>query len=308
MRGGNRLESFAFNQNNSTNEMSFSRHALLVLMFFAVFYSLWFLPSLLKDQLLGPQDGYIQSLPAYYAPRTLWTTQLLGGFPVAADVTPQTWYPLSLLLSLVPKSWNAFVISSYVLASAFSYAYTYTITRSSLAGLVTGITYGASGFMMAHLGHTSMIHTATWIPLTILACEKLLRSNRIVWLVILSISIACLLLAGHPQISVYGLFLLISYAVFFGVLTSNRWLFYRQFIFAIALGMGLAAIQLLPTIELAQMTSRSAMSFNEFLAYSMPLSHAVTSVFPYILGGGVISPFDLPSIAEHGMLSGAENS
>lgn len=303
MKEKNRLQSFAFNQNTSTSEMSFSRHALLILLSFAVFYSLWFLPSLLKDQLLGPGDGYIQSLPAYYAPRTLWTTQLLGGFPVAADVTPQTWYPVSLLLSLVPKSWNAFVISSYVLASAFSYAYTYTITRSSLAGLVTGLIYGCSGFMMAHLGHTSMIHTATWIPLTILACEKLLRSNRIVWLVILSVSIACLFLAGHPQISVYGLVLLISYAASFGTLTSNRWLFYRQFIFAIVTGLGLAAIQLVPTAELAKMTPRAEMSFQDFLAYSMPLSHAVMAIFPYIFGGGSVFPYGLPRI---GVLSPTE--
>lgn len=301
MRGENRLKSFAFNQNTSTSEMSFSRHALLVLLFFAVFYSLWFLPSLLKDQLLGPGDGYIQSLPAYYSPRTLWTTQLLGGFPVAADVTPQTWYPVSLLLSLVPKSWNAFVISSYVLASAFSYAYTYTITRSTLAGLVAGMTYGCSGFMMAHLGHVPMVHTATWIPLSLLACEQLLRSSRKIWLLLLAVAVACLFLAGHPQISVYGLGLLIIYAAFFGALSPARWRFYSLFGIAIVTGLGLAAIQILPTVELAGMTPRAEMSFQDSLAFSMPLSHAVMAVFPFIFGGGDRFPYLLPYIGLSGL-------
>ena len=290
------MKTLALNQVPPNDKISLSLHVLVVLLFFITFYSLWFLPALLRDQVLGPGDGYIQSLPAYYAPRTLWTTQLLGGFPVAADVTPQTWYPISLVISLFPKSWNAFVISSYVLASLFTYSYVYLITESVLASLVSGLTYGASGFMMAHLDHTSMIHTATWIPMTLLACEQLLRTNRKIWLAILAIAIACLFLAGHPQISVYGLTLLISYAAFFGALMANRWAFYTQFILTVVLGMGLAVVQLLPTAELAQMTHRSAMNFSDFLVYSMPLSHAVMAVFPYIFGGGNISPYKLPYI------------
>lgn len=281
------------NESSEINEIPLFRHCFTILIFFSVFYTLWFLPSLLAGQLLGPGDGYIQSLPAYYAPRTLWTTQLLGGFPVAADVTPQTWYPLSLFLSRFPHSWNAFVISSYVLASAFTYAYVRLITRSTLAGLVSGLTYGCSGFMMAHLGHVSMIHTATWIPLTLFSCEQLLRSRRKKWLLLLSFSVACLFLAGHPQISVYGLGLLIIYGCFFGALDSTRWQFYRLFSIAILTGIGLATIQLIPTSELASMTPRAEMSFQDFLAFSMPLSHAVMVIFPYIFGGGTVYPYNL---------------
>ena len=291
----------ALNQSSDTREIPFLQHSFVVLGFFAVFYSLWFMPSLLAGQMLGPGDGHVQSLPAYYAPRTLWTTQLLGGFPIAADVTPQTWYPLSLLLSLLPHSWNAFVISSYVLASTFTYAYVYVITRSALAGLVAGITYGCSGFMMAHLGHVSMVHTATWIPLTLLTCEKLLRSSRKIWLMLLAFAVACLFLAGHPQISVYGLGLVIVYAAFFGALSPTRWQFYGLFSLAIVTGLGLAAIQLLPTAELAKMTPRAEMSFQDFLAFSMPLSHAVMSVFPFILGGGDRFPYLLPYIGLSGL-------
>ncbi len=280
----------ALNQAGDIKAIPLFRHCLGILGFFSIFYALWFLPSLLQCELLGPGDGYVQSLPAYYAPRTLWTTQLLGGFPVAADVTPQTWYPLSFFLSLLPHSWNVFVISSYVLASSFTYAYIYVITRSTLAGLVSGLTYGCSGFMMAHLGHISMTYTATWIPLTLLACEQLLRSNRRIWLLLLAFSIACLFLAGHPQISIYGLGLLIAYAVFFGALSSARWKFYGLFSIAILTGLGLAAVQLVPTAELAKMTPRAETSFQDFLAFSMPLSHAVMAVFPFILGGGEIFP------------------
>jgi Bacterial membrane protein YfhO len=277
-------------------EITFSRHVILVVVWFTAFYTLWFLPALLRDQLLGPGDAYLQSLPAYYGLRTLWTTQIMGGFPIAADVTPQMWYPLSFLLSLFPNSWNAFVISSYILASVFSYAYAYIVTGSVLAGLVTGICYGASGFMMTYLSQTSMLHTAAWVPFTLFACEQLLRSGRKIWLGALSIGISCLWLAGHPQIAVYGLSLLGIYAIFFGRLKTNPWSFYLQFIIAVCIGVGVAAIQLLPTLELIPLTPRSIMPFHEFVTLSMPLSHAVTAVFPYILGVLATSDLRLPYI------------
>jgi Bacterial membrane protein YfhO len=297
------LKTKTFDQAQTANRIPFPKHVVAILGFFIGFYVLWFLPSLLGGELLGPGDGYIQSIPAYYADRTLWTTQLLGGFPVAADVTPQTWYPLSWLLSRLPHSWNGFVLSSYVLASAFTYAYVYVITRSVLAGLVAGLTYGASGFMMAHLGHTSMIHTATWIPLTLLACEQFRRSHRLIWVVLLATAIACLFLAGHPQISVYGLGLVGAYAAVFGRdrtqhRTQQQWAFYGWFALAIGTGIGLAAIQLVPTAELAGMTPRAAMTFPDFLAFSMPPSHAIMAIFPYIFGGGNVPPYQLPYTGE----------
>jgi hypothetical protein len=286
------------NSANSIKSVNFLRHLLAVLFFFSAIYTLFFLPALAKDLLLAPGDGYVQSIPAYYSPRVLWTSLILGGFPVAADVTPQTWYPVSWLLSLIPNSWNAFVIAAYVLASSFCYAYVYYLTQSTLAGLVSGITYGACGFMMAHLGHTSMVHTAAWIPLLILACERLRVSKRPnVWMAILAIAIACIFLAGHPQISVYGIGLTIIYAAVFGWEGRQiNWKFYRQFTYALLLGVGLASIQILPTAELARVTPRAAMSFEDFLLYSLPIHEIPVMLFPYLFGGGTVFPFQLPYI------------
>lgn len=284
------------NGNSKINKFSLFRHSCMALIFFILFYTLWFSPSLLTGQLLAPQDGFLQSIPAYYSPRSLWTTQLLGGFPIAADVTPQTWYPLAMLISLIPHSWNIFVISSYVLASSFTYGYIYLITQSVPAGLISGLSYGASGFMMARLGHTSIIHTATWIPCILLCCEHFIRSQQRVWFVFLSLGIACLFLAGHPQISIYGLVLVILYALFLGRLSVNSYRFYIFFSLSVVLGISLAAIQLIPTTELAQLTPRSTMSFENFVSYSVPLSHVVMAFFPYVLGGGSIFPYNLPPI------------
>ena len=261
-------------------------HIFLVLLFFSILYTLFFSPVLFSNRLLAPGDGITQSVPAFYSPRTLWTPLLLSGFPIAADVTPQTWYPISLLFSLIPNSWNAFVVSAYVLASSFSYGYVYTVTNSRLAGLVTGIIYGMSGFMMAHLGHTTMIHTALWIPLLIWALEKLRHNFSSGWLALGVFAVSFCFLGGHPQIFVYGIGLSAAYAFVLGWSTQvGRWKYYGLYLAVVVLGLALAAIQIIPTIELASLGLRSKISFQEFVFCSLPLYESFRFLFPYLLGG-----------------------
>ena len=261
-------------------------HGVLVLIFFSFLYTIFFSPVIFSSGLLAPGDGIIQSVPAFYSPRTLWTPLLLSGFPAAADPTTQSWYPVSVAFSLIPHSWNAFVISAYVLASCFSYGYMYTLTRSRLAASFSGIAYGMSGFMMAHLGHTSMIHTAAWLPLILWSLEKLRYQLSASWIVAGIIAIACSSLAGHPQIVVYILTLSILYAVILGSETSVKfWQYYLICALIIVLGLCLSAIQLVPTFELSKLTLRSDISFEQFLSYSLPVKQVAQLLFPYLFGG-----------------------
>lgn len=263
-------------------------HAFAVVIFYSVLYTVFFSPVIFSGRVLAPGDAYIQSIPAFYAPRTLWTPLLFSGFPVAADPTVQTWYPLSLLFSLIPNSWNAFIISAYVLASCFTYGYIFNLTQSRLAGIVSGIIYGMSGFMMAHLGHTSMIHTAIWMPLFIWALEKLCRNFTTCWFAIAVLSITMSALAGHPQILVYTLGISIAYVTILGCSGTVRpWKYYGLFLSAVILGLSLAAIQLLPSAELTTLTMRSQMSFADFNECSLLPYQSIVLLFPYLLGGTI---------------------
>lgn len=182
-------------------------------------------------------------------------------------------------------AWNSFVISAYVLASCFTYNYIYVLTKSCFAAFIGGIIYGMSGFMMAHLGHTTIIHGAIWIPLQVLALERLRHGFTAYWLALSSLAITCSVLA-HPQIFVYSLGLSIAYA---GVLgwsaVVGRWRYYVYCLAALALGLSMAAIQLLPSFELASLSVRSQMSFADFVSYSLPVYQAITLFFPYVFGG-----------------------
>lgn len=277
--------------------------SVLVLLFFSLIYIIFFSPALLSGQLLAPGDGLIQSVPAFYAARTLWTNLLLSGFPAAADPTIQTWYPLSLLFSLIPNSWNAFVISAYVLSSCFSYGYVYTLTGSKLSAYISGIVFGMSGFLIGHLGHTSMIHTAVWMPLMLWAFENLRRSFSKRWIIIGCFAIVCSVLAGHPQITVYSLGLSIAYILAFGWIGHpNKFKYYKTSLSIILIGVALAAVQIIPTAELMSLGLRSRLTFQDFVSYSLPFNQTLQLLFPYLFGGAP-DFYGIPYVGGYGGLT-----
>ena len=258
---------------------------LKVFLGFSLVYLIFFSPILFAGKLLAPGDGIIQSVPAFYAPRTLWIDSLYSGFPAAADPQMQHWYPLTLFFSLIPNSWNCFMVSAYVLASCFTYGYVNKLTSSRFAAAFSGLAYGMSGFMMVHLGHTAMVHSAAWIPLIIWSLEELREKLTRQWFITGCSAIAISILAGHPQISVYSFVLAAAYALCSGPnATVGRWRYYRVFLAIAVLGIALAAIQIIPTAELASLGLRPEMTFEEFNSFSLPPIEAIKLIFPYALG------------------------
>ena len=277
-------------------------HVFSVFFLFSIIYAVFFSPVIFSERLLAPGDGIIQSIPAFYSPRTLWTDLILSGFPTAADPNVQTWYPLCILFSLIPHSWNAYVISAYVLASCFTYGYLYTITNSRLASIVSGIIYGMSGFMMAHLGHTAMIHTALWIPLLIWSLEKLRYKFTNKWFVVACSASTCCILAGHPQITVYGMGIALVYALLVGANAPiGRWIYYKVYIATVVLGIAISSIQIIPTIELMNLGQRSQLSFQDFNYCSLPLAESIRLLFPWFLGGGPFQNIPYSGVCEWGL-------
>ncbi|MDT5124235.1 MAG: hypothetical protein QOC96_3717 [Acidobacteriota bacterium] len=262
------------------------RHCLFVLLFFSLLFTIFFSPVLFHNSLLAPADGLLYHLAYFQSKKVFWDTLLSSGFPMTADPQVMAWYPPSLLLSLFPGLWNVFVVSAYVMASCFTYGYVYALTQSRLASLVSGITYGMCGFMMAQLGHTAIIHVAAWPPLIIWSLEMLRRKFSAGWLAIGCFAVACCVLAGHLQIVVYGLLLSACYAAALGWRAPiGRGRYYLISALLLLLGLGLAALQILPTLELAKLSARAEYTFADFVSYSLPLKQIVLLLFPAVFGG-----------------------
>jgi hypothetical protein len=267
---------------------------------FVLFYCLCLSSELVKGNLLAPGDGII-----FYYPVTrdwsLWVDNILSGYPALGDPQYILWYPLRWL----GLSYNSLVLSAYVLASFFTFGFVMQLTGNIWAGIFAGIVFGMSGSMTAHIGHLTIIHAAAWLPLVAWAADRLGTRGSIAWFLIGSSAVACMLLAGFPQIFVYGMLVATSFFLF-RLLYLNRphgaqvlktgGLYFGM----VLLGISLAAVQVLPLVELGHLSVRQEMSYQSFASYSLPLSHSILLVFPNLFGdftGGYFGRFDLSAVA-----------
>jgi len=269
----------------------FIRSRLLWILIVPTGYSAWFVlffsPILFGDKLF-PSDG---TLAAFFAPVELWNTLPLAGVPGLGDPQLQQLYPLRWLFAALPREigFNLFMVFSYVLASSLSFGYAFTLTRSVLAATVSGLVFGMSGYMMAHLGHTGLVPAAAWLPLILWSLENLRRKVSLGWLVIAAVSVAIIIIAGHPQAFTYSIYLAFAYAVCLGSTSSIGWLRYVGLtLLVVCIGSALAAAHIIPMLELADLSVRSEMQFDAFKQYSLPLTHLPMLVFPYLFGGAYL--------------------
>lgn len=261
-------------------------HALIIVISYTLLYLIFFSPALVRGYLLAVgADGQQLYLPDYHARKVLWDTSIFAGFPMMADPQVMSWYPPALLLSQFSGTWNLFILLAFVAASSFMYGYVHTITNSRFAGLFSGIVFGMSGFMMAHLGHAVIVQTVAWIPLTMWSLEQLRQKWSPWWFMAASIGVALSFLGGHTPVFTYGCMLGIAYAIVLGWnAPSGRWRYYLACAGLLMLSFGLAAVQIMPTMEIVGQSVRTGYKFSDFVSHSLPPIQLLMLIFPKLFG------------------------
>jgi hypothetical protein len=259
--------------------------ALVPIGYLAIF-SLLFAPALLGGRLLAPGDGLAYYLPAWSRiqniPPSAWEPRLFSGYPIFGDPQAMAWYPVAWL----DIGWNGFVLAAYVLASSFTHGYVRSLTRSNLAAAASGLIFGGSGFLVAHLGHTAMVHGAAWLPLVVWSLHELRGSASLRWVVAGAFGVACTVVAGHPQIAAWGLSWCGAFALFCAFSERHTRTAYLVRVAAcFAIGITLSAIVVLPAAEVASQSIRGAMSYDSFSGMSMRFDLLPRLVLPWVYGG-----------------------
>lgn len=237
-------------------------------------YKLQFYPwaKLLSDHL---KEG---SLP-------LWARQIGCGFPLLAEGQSAVLYPPHwLLLGLLPFpfSYHSVFLTHFFMAGVF----TYLLARKCRLG-VAGATLAALVFMFgssyAGLFYGVMsLRTLVWFPLSLYFVERLVEKHN-KWVVVgLAASWAMSFLGGYPQMAFYSF--LASGLHFFLRLAEPRRRSkgeaVKEYLAAVTLGLGLAACQLVPTLELARYSSRAGASLEFALQKSFNPLNVLTLFWP----------------------------
>jgi hypothetical protein len=126
-------------------------------------------------------------------------------------------------------------------------------------------------------------------------------------MLVTAVALALMLLAGHPQYAVYAIYL--SAALTLGWLAIDRparrgaLLRLAASGAAVALGVALAAITVLPMLELAEFSRRAEANWDLYIDKALPPTQLVSLILPLILGGfrpSLDSP--VPYVGEHSPL------
>src|SRR5262245_11757343 len=144
---------------------------------------LYFFPAVIGKITMVPGDGLTQNigvriligqmLRAGHLP--LWNPYIFAGTPLLASIYPGALYPPNWLFALFSPTtaMNIVVITTYHLAIIGTYLYGRRIGMTRIGALIAGAAFTFGGFMIAHMGHTSRIAAAAWLPWILLAVENL---------------------------------------------------------------------------------------------------------------------------------------
>jgi len=221
------------------------------------------------------------------------------------------WAPKALAWSAVLHIW---------LAGAFTYSYARRICLSRYAAWIAAATFAFSGFLGGQVEHVNQLSAGAWFPLLLLLFDEAVRQGRKgagaqgrkgageqgselfsrlqVWAVlILGVVVALQLLAGHAQAAYINLFGLGVYG--FWPLAEETWRVWQGrksqvagrksqgagralvYVTALALGLALAAAQLLPTWELSRLSIRAGgLSYREAVSFSLPPRMLLHTLLP----------------------------
>lgn len=273
----------------------------------------------LADGLLSDVVAYERDTAVFYFPLMswvgqqlqhgqfpLWTPQFFGGYPLFADGEIGLAYPPALLalLSLPPdRAFIALRLVHLCLAGAGMFVLARLWQMPYPAAALAGMVFALGNFLQAQIHHENIVRSASWLPLILAGVELGLRApewrRRLRWTVLAALALGMAGLSLHSQVLAIELLMLAGYGAMrwaVGPLPSapatprvwqSRFLgVARVCVPVVSLGLALAAVQLLPLLELAGFSARgNGIPYDQAAAYSVTPVGLIQLVFPYVFRG-----------------------
>ena len=257
---------------------------------------------------LWPTYSYAaQALPAGRLP--LWNHSLYSGAPLVADNQSGLFYPVNLLVFLLwPRlpyvAMEALVIFHVWLAGAGTYLLLRELLAQSDApfpnwaragAFVAGTAYMLSDVFVTHVGNLNILAVAAWLPWVLLLLDHGLTRRSAGWCAAAGVALGVAALAGHAQLT-----LIVGGAVgLYGLWRVGAALRRRDWRGAtglVALGalaglvaFGVAALSLVPAVELTAYTARARLDYAAAAEYSLPWQGLAGLVSPLLFGRGAVA-------------------
>jgi hypothetical protein len=226
----------------------------------------------------------------------LWNPRVFGGMPFFAAMQTSMLYPPTWLFLVLPPvaAMNLLVIGHFAGTALAVYGYARTIGCRPAAAGFSGLVFAFGGFVSAHMGNLPLFQGLPWMPVLLIALERLRHRARLRDGLLGTAAVALALLTGHPHIPAYTLMvaaLYVGFFTFFDLPATGRPRYAGSAALAVAAGVALAAVQLVPGAEVAVQSARPGLSYDDFVSFALPMRQLPMLLFPFLFGGGPGVPY-----------------
>ncbi len=225
----------------------------------------------------------------------LWNPYLFSGIPFAANPQPALFYPPTWLAWIMPveRALSWIIVGHVWLAGIGTYAWLRSEGTTKAGALLAGITFAFSGYVFVRIyaGHLGVITTGAWLPVILWAYRAALnhRSWRIA--IIGGVPVGLSILAGHTATFLYVSLGLAGYVLFCTwehsqikqpASTPKAPLALAGLM--VLTGLALAAVQLLPLVEMVSRSTRQSPGYDFAARFSWPPGYLLTLFVPNFFG------------------------
>ena len=193
----------------------------------------------------------------------LWDRHMGLGFPLLANFQSGAFYPPNLLYALLPffTAIKAIFIFHYLVAASGAYFLLRHWRFTPPLALIGSLIFTFGGYTVSLTNLLNHFQTVVWLPWLLFLAEKHLASPNRINLILLVLMATVQFLAGSPEIYAMSMILFLFNGL--GVRGEGRASYARIFaslIWVNTLVIGLAMVQLLPTLELLREAERTQAS------------------------------------------------
>lgn len=234
----------------------------------------------------------------------LWNPAVLCGTPFLANSQAAPLYPPHWLLVLAPTTEPGPGVARLLgvlawlhlsLAGWFTFLLAGYLGARPAAAALGGLAFELSGFAVAWLELPSFLAVACWLPLATLLLLRTAARGSVYTALAAGLTLGLMLLAGHLQIALYGLLWCAGWWLWGAVRAAREaggWGTLRRAgalgLLAGALGLALAAPQLLPSLELSRFSHRASPpsegGYAGYVSLALPPRNWVTLLAPDFYG------------------------
>ena len=241
----------------------------------------------------------------------LWTPAIFNGLYFHGESQAGVFHPLHLLLyRLLPlrTAFNLELLANYVAAFGGMWWFLQRLRFASVPALFGAMLFAFSGFQLLHHHHLNMVAVVAHLPWLLAAADVLLvedarRARRLSFAAVALILCSAFLI-GFPQAIWWDGLALAAFAAW-RVGETRRWRRLVPLAAAMAIGVLLGGIQVLPTADAIAHSDRAALGSDFALNYSLHPLNLLQLWSPHALIGGAYTAVDHPWFHEFGIYSGA---